>query len=634
MATMVLQMSNASSVLSTPPPTPPMENPSNHPPVHQKKATASASTSSSLKNATVRAEAMSEVKAIGNSSEQPLTSQTKTSAGSDSQASSNTPQNAQDLKVASPTITEASNARVSVKDTNNPKVNRSIQSGRGKTRSSVSATPKSLSNPEEYFRGVSPMCRRLLDDMATVRESMGQDWASLTYEQQCKILDQAIVDEATVRRYEQEDGCSGPDCEYFPKLQLHTGQNIVRDEKLSERGYTCSWRDEHSAPFSWHTRSQMDLTLDTPPETPLEPPSLPADLQEQNPDEARTTFLKNGGDGPSNSSSFTSRPQKRPYHSRRTKSAFSWHYEPSPKPSKSSSQEIPDIILDSKSKITKSNHAAHVVVRADNEVSNAGFMDKLRGVFCKLTTSCLPTQNSSGPVTHSIQGTSSTPPDLRPPHVLAQGTAVQRKNVTTPITLPIRSTSTLDDKAQDSTSVNEIHDHRSRDTNISEVDGPQSNGADACTFNNNNTSLSPSTSQGVVTSPSLSTTNITTNPLQDNSASLCTSDNGNKPTSFARPTHKRRAPDPIKKSAPQPQVENSTSILNDLNTEHNAAENNLNLLNATSKKKALTPIRDEILDNDPMTRPFSNKRDLSLEDSVKDDVPIVDLSTSGQVLAL
>ena len=31
----------------------------------------------------------------------------------------------------------------------------------------------------------------------------------------------------------------------------------------------CSWRDEHSAPFSWHTRSQMDLSLPTPPITPL-----------------------------------------------------------------------------------------------------------------------------------------------------------------------------------------------------------------------------------------------------------------------------------------------------------------------------------------------------------------------------
>jgi DNA relaxase NicK len=55
--------------------------------------------------------------------------------------------------------------------------------------------PKSLLNPEDYFRGVSPMCRRLLEDMAAVRESMGQDWTALTYEQQCKILDQAIVDE-------------------------------------------------------------------------------------------------------------------------------------------------------------------------------------------------------------------------------------------------------------------------------------------------------------------------------------------------------------------------------------------------------------------------------------------------------
>ena len=57
--------------------------------------------------------------------------------------------------------------------------------------------PRFSKNAEEYFRGVSPMCRRLLDDMDSIRESWGQEWASLSYEQQCKILDQAIVDEVS-----------------------------------------------------------------------------------------------------------------------------------------------------------------------------------------------------------------------------------------------------------------------------------------------------------------------------------------------------------------------------------------------------------------------------------------------------
>ena len=51
--------------------------------------------------------------------------------------------------------------------------------------------------PEEYFRGMSPLCRRILEDMAQVRESYGEKWNALSYEEQCKILDQTIVDEVS-----------------------------------------------------------------------------------------------------------------------------------------------------------------------------------------------------------------------------------------------------------------------------------------------------------------------------------------------------------------------------------------------------------------------------------------------------
>lgn len=63
---------------------------------------------------------------------------------------------------------------------------------RGRALSSTEVSP-----PEEYFRGVSPLCRRLLDDMKAVRESWGENWHQLSYQQQCRVIDQAIVDEVT-----------------------------------------------------------------------------------------------------------------------------------------------------------------------------------------------------------------------------------------------------------------------------------------------------------------------------------------------------------------------------------------------------------------------------------------------------
>ena len=50
---------------------------------------------------------------------------------------------------------------------------------------------------EDYYRAVSPLCRRLLDDMNTVKSSWGEEWHSLSYAQQCRVLDQAIVDEVS-----------------------------------------------------------------------------------------------------------------------------------------------------------------------------------------------------------------------------------------------------------------------------------------------------------------------------------------------------------------------------------------------------------------------------------------------------
>lgn len=57
--------------------------------------------------------------------------------------------------------------------------------------------PYSLPTPEEYFRGVSPLCRRILEDMARVQNEYGAKWEELSYEEQCKILDQTIVDEVS-----------------------------------------------------------------------------------------------------------------------------------------------------------------------------------------------------------------------------------------------------------------------------------------------------------------------------------------------------------------------------------------------------------------------------------------------------
>lgn len=258
-------------------------------------------------------------------------------------------------------------------------------SARGQALSTTEVSP-----PEEYFRGVSPLCRRLLDDMKAVRESWGDSWNNMSYQQQCRVLDQAIVDEATVRKYDNGEE-AGPECEYFPKLKLTTGQKVVCDENLTARGFSCSWRDEHSAPFSWHTRSQMDLNLDTPPTTPTHPPGTPSEIPP-------TTIAGEGRVIPGGRAVYTARPVSLPRPPR-----FRWHYDPPDDP-----PEPPSIVVAAPRSTTLLHHldpdtkkspssSKFLLVRGKRDGSEGGgLLARIKGVVTALTATCLPLRATQG----------------------------------------------------------------------------------------------------------------------------------------------------------------------------------------------------------------------------------------------
>lgn len=278
-----------------------------------------------------------------------------------------------------------------------------------------------VSPPEEYFRGVSPLCRKMLDDMTAVREKWGDTWNELSYQQQCRVIDQAMVDEATVRRYEAGEhrgACEEPECEYFPKLKLPTGQKVVCDENLTARGFSCSWRDEHSAPFSWHTRSQMDLTLDTPPATPTHP-STPTEPPP-------TTVEGQGRVIPGGRAVYTARPVSLPRPPR-----FRWHYDPPGSP------DPPSVVVAAPRSATlpsnlnrearRANTSKYMLIRnkADGGEGGGGILAKIRGAVAALTATCLPLKATSGQ--NSLLSLYNAPkeggePELRPPHVRVQAT--------------------------------------------------------------------------------------------------------------------------------------------------------------------------------------------------------------------
>ncbi|KAM7050113.1 uncharacterized protein C1orf198 homolog isoform 3-T3 [Molossus nigricans] len=88
------------------------------------------------------------------------------------------------------------------------------------SRSAVMSGNRPLDDRERkrftYFSSLSPMARKIMQDKEKIREKYGPEWARLPPAQQDEIIDRCL---------------------------------------------DITWQDEHSAPFSWETRSQMEFSI-------------------------------------------------------------------------------------------------------------------------------------------------------------------------------------------------------------------------------------------------------------------------------------------------------------------------------------------------------------------------------------
>ncbi|XP_031197654.1 uncharacterized protein C1orf198 homolog [Mastomys coucha] len=125
------------------------------------------------------------------------------------------------------------------------------------SRSAVMSGNRPLDDRERkrftYFSSLSPMARKIMQDKEKIREKYGPEWARLPPAQQDEIIDRCLVGS---RVPAAADAGDVRDPARFPGLRGPTGQKLVRfgDEDIT-------WQDEHSAPFSWETRSQMEFSI-------------------------------------------------------------------------------------------------------------------------------------------------------------------------------------------------------------------------------------------------------------------------------------------------------------------------------------------------------------------------------------
>ncbi|XP_063219363.1 uncharacterized protein C1orf198 homolog [Bacillus rossius redtenbacheri] len=102
---------------------------------------------------------------------------------------------------------------------------------------------------KNYFGSLNPIAEKISVDIAATKDAYEDLWNTLSYKEQNKIIDETIIYPEVVLKYSFCPQCD-ENIEYvYSYLQL--------GEKYGE----FSWHDEHSAPFSWMTRSQLDLKI-------------------------------------------------------------------------------------------------------------------------------------------------------------------------------------------------------------------------------------------------------------------------------------------------------------------------------------------------------------------------------------
>ncbi|KAG8446970.1 hypothetical protein GDO86_014422 [Hymenochirus boettgeri] len=108
-----------------------------------------------------------------------------------------------------------------------------------------------------YFSSLNPMARKIMQEKEQVRQRYGPEWERMEPREQEEAIDQHMVDPQLRARYALHRGTSGTQpVSCYPVLKTQSGQKVVH---FGEEDIT--WQDEHSAPFSWETKSQMEFSI-------------------------------------------------------------------------------------------------------------------------------------------------------------------------------------------------------------------------------------------------------------------------------------------------------------------------------------------------------------------------------------
>lgn len=107
----------------------------------------------------------------------------------------------------------------------------------------------------EYFSSINPMAKKIMQEREKIKAKHGSSWDKMSTEEQDNAIDNWMIDPHIRARYAMHR-VEREEVVCYPKLLIQTGQKIVH---FGEEDIT--WQDEHSAPFTWETKSQLEFSL-------------------------------------------------------------------------------------------------------------------------------------------------------------------------------------------------------------------------------------------------------------------------------------------------------------------------------------------------------------------------------------
>uniref|UniRef100_H2YIF7 DUF4706 domain-containing protein n=1 Tax=Ciona savignyi TaxID=51511 RepID=H2YIF7_CIOSA len=126
--------------------------------------------------------------------------------------------------------------------------------------------PKKAHYVNSYFASMSSMATRIVETKESIKSSYADRWNNIPCNEQDEIVDKYIITPDATARYRGVQSSMEPlkNVEsVFPKLVMQTGQSCVKrmDEAKEQE---IIFQDEHSDPFAWETKSQMNMPMPPP----------------------------------------------------------------------------------------------------------------------------------------------------------------------------------------------------------------------------------------------------------------------------------------------------------------------------------------------------------------------------------